>query len=162
MEIGNIIIGVVLTSVCIIPFVLIKQNRKRKEKKLLKILHGMAAEQQCYIDHHEVLGEMAIGMDSERRFVFFFKANDNTLQTHFINLAEIRTCRAGNASKAVSSKDSHFSVIDKVQLFFTPVVKNKTELVWTFYDAEESTQLFGELEMVEKWEKLINNVIKKK
>lgn len=162
MEIGNIIIGVVLTSVCIIPFVLIKQNRKRKEKKLLKIIHDMAAEQQCHIDHHEVLGEMAIGMDSVKRFVFFFKANDNTLQTHFINLAEIRTCRAGNASKAVSSKDSHFSVIDKVQLIFTPVVKSKPEVAWNLYDAEESTQLFGELEMVEKWVALINNTLKMK
>lgn len=160
MEIGNIILGVVLTSVCIMPFVLLKQSRKRKEKKLLKILHDMAAEQQCHIDQHEVLGEMALGMDSVRRFVFFFKANNSTMQTNFINLAEIRTCRTGNASKAVSSKDNHFSVIDKVQLIFTPVVKSKPEIAWTLYDAEESTQLFGELEMTEKWETLINKALK--
>jgi len=162
METGSIIIGIVLAAICIIPFVLVRQNKKRKEKQLLENLRNAAAEQQCLISSHEVLGQMAIGMDASRRFVFFINNNHNELLVRYVNLADYRSCRAVNSSKAVNSGDSHFRVIDKVELVFIPVVKTNPDTTWTFYNAEDSSHLYGELEFVEKWAGLINTLIKKK
>ena len=62
-----------------------------------------------------------------------------------------------NSSRSINSKDGAYKVIDKLSLVFTPVDKDRSNISLEFYDADVSMQLVGELQLIERWEKLIND-----
>jgi len=52
-------------------------------------------------------------------------------------------------------------VVDKLELSFYPVEKGKPEISIEFYNDEyDSLTLSGELQLAEKWEKLLNEQLK--
>ena len=72
--------------------------------------------------------------------------------------AEIRNCRAINTRSTQSSEDGNFRPIEKLQLAFTHLDKNKPDVVFDFYNATNDYSLLnGELQLMEKWQKIAND-----
>jgi len=161
MNLGIPIILAIIIAICIVPFILMSRNSKKRERKTLQSIINIANQQDCTITKHEICGDFIIGIDETKNFVFFFKQL-NIVVEQFINLADIQNCKVKNTTSTVTNKHGNYNVIDKLELSFIPFDKKKKEITMEFFNADNSIQLVGELQSVEKWSNLINDCLKYK
>lgn len=162
MDSGTIIIGVATIIACVLPFVYINSSKKKAEKKRLQALTTLAAEHNGAVSRHEFCGEMAIGLDEVNHHVYFISKVKGREAAQFVDLAGIKSCRVADVSRNINGKDGAYKVIDKLNLVFTQADKSQADISLEFYDADVSMQLVGELQFIERWEKLINDRLRDK
>jgi hypothetical protein len=162
MNLSIALITIVTIAAFVTPLVLITRSRKAKEKRFLQILIEMARKTNSAISDHEYFNNTAIGIDKEAHRLFFMRkttAGDNNQE---IDLKEVLRCRMVNTSNTVSHKESTYTVIEKIQLAFTYRDKNKPETTMEFYNNDhDSLTISGELQIAEKWARIINADIAK-
>ncbi|MCC6754323.1 MAG: hypothetical protein IT266_10120 [Saprospiraceae bacterium] len=161
MDLGTTITGIIILLICIIPFVIMYLNNQKREKKLLQELSTFAERNNCKISQHELWNNNSlIGIDETANMIFFIKKLKGNEIMQQINLTEIQKCRVINSGRTVSNKNGSHKVVDKLDLAFTFHDKNKEEIIVEFYNADyDSLTLSGELQLVEKWCKIINDRI---
>ena len=157
MDLGTAIIGLIFILVCTIPFVLISRSRRKDEKKLFISLKNLAEKQQSKITQHEVCSNYAIGIDETKNFVFFQLKKEKEIKPQFIDLSTIKKCKINNIGSATSNENR---IIEQLNLELIPINKNKNNTVLEFYNSDQSYQLNGEFQSIEKWNKLINSKLK--
>lgn len=153
MEVGNIVIGAILVTVVVVPFILSGRNSKKIKKQMLLSLRAIANKHSGNISIHEFCGDFVIGMDEVKNFVFFYKKREGGDLEFYIDLSEIKSCRVHILRR--ESNNGANKVIDKVDLSFTPHDKAKKVIDLEFYSTDVSSVLAGELQAIEKWSKLI-------
>ncbi|MDO9276772.1 MAG: hypothetical protein Q7T92_14665 [Lutibacter sp.] len=157
MNLGTIIVGAISLVLCALPFILMIRGRKRKEKQLMQSLVGIANNHNCKISSHELFVDFAIGLDEMANQLFFFrKTTENEMAQH-INLAEVKFCKVINTSHTISNNDESNKIIDKLELQFSFLDKKIPDNLFVFYNADENTQLNGEILTIEKWAKIVND-----
>lgn len=158
MDLGSALMGAIAIIICVLLYILLNRNKKKREKLFLQPLLKMAAQNNCQIHKHEIFGNFAIGMDETKNFVFFHKlANDEVIEQS-VDLGEIQSCKVINTSRMLKSRDGGSQkVIDRLQLSFIPLTKTKPGIKMEFFNSEVSIRLNGELQLIEKWSKLIND-----
>ena len=162
MDLGVSIVGAILIAICVVPFIIMSQNRKKKERKTLQLLTNISNQQNCIISQYEICGDFIIGIDETKYFVFFFKQFKGKVVEQYLNLAEIQSCKVKNTVRNVSIKNDSYTVIDKIELNFIMIDKSKKDISMEFYNTDNSLQLVGELQAVEKWAKIINDSLRTK
>lgn len=155
MNIKIIIIGIILIIVCIVPFVLAGRGSKNKIKKIYQLLVDLARQHQCQITEHEIISEIAIGLDEPNKCLFFMKQIDQQWENQSIHLKEFQSCRVKNTSRAVMNT----SVIEKLELELIPIDRTKKVVSLEFFNSEHSIQIVDELKSIEKWNDRINGII---
>ncbi len=158
MDFSSIIIGAISLLFCIIPFALMYYIRIKKENKMLQSLNAVAQLHNCRISQHEFCGDFVLGLDENTNFVFFFKQKKNESITQFVDLSEIQTCQAVKQARSSARKDGNVSITEKIEMRYIPTNKGKTETRFELY-IDDSSQLSGELQFVDKWSKQINDRI---
>lgn len=160
MDLGTALIGLILTALCVIPIILIARGNKKSQNKLEQSLTSLAAKSNCKIAKKEYCGELIIGIDDNANHFFYVKQFKDKETTHHVNLAEMQQCKVINTGKTMSHKNQNVKVIDKLELFFTPTDKNKPGVSLEFYNADDEIQMTGELILIEKWAKELNQKLK--
>lgn len=162
MDLESAITGAILVVICIVPFVLMRRNRKKRERQLLQSLTNIANQHNCRISQHEICMDFGIGIDETESFVVFFKQTKDKVVEEFINLAEIQKCKINNITRTIIDKEGRNNIIDKLELNFIPNTPNKREVTFEFFNADVYPQLYGELKSIQNWSKLINERLKAK
>ena len=157
MDLGIIPIMVIILTICILPFIFMSRSRKKREKKFLQSLSKIAEKHNCNITQHEFCGDFVIGLDENANAVFFFKQVNNKETAKYINLTKIQSCTMINTSKTIKAKNSSYKEIDKLEFKFLPTTKYKPNILLEFYNYDESLPLSCQLELMEKWLKIIND-----
>lgn len=160
MELVSTIIGVIIIAICFLPILIMNRNRKNKEKEKIQSLKMFAKQHNCNIMIHEVCGDFAIGIDPTNKFVFFLKQLESLPVKQVINLKNIQRCKERTSTRSIESKNGGYSIIEKIELCFIHIEKSKKEITFDFFNSENSSQLVGELQSVEKWSKIINDCLK--
>ena len=168
MDSGTILTGGIIIFFCMILFVLINRNKRKKEKRFLQPLNGLAEKHRCKISQYEIWNNSIIGIDHLTNQVFFIKRITDEETFQHIKLAEIQKCRVSEvgrtvalASRTVGISGMGVKVIDRVELVFVNHDKNKPDLIAEFYNKETGNlNLTGELQLAEKWCKIVNDKIK--
>ncbi len=156
MDLASSIIGAIILAICIAPFIIMSTNRKKRERKALKTLQKIAQQHDCEITNYEIGDDFVIGIDEPKRIVFFNKKLKETVFEQHIKLADVQACKIKNISRTVSNQNGNYNVVEELDLCFVPIEKGKKEVLLEFYNAENSTQLSGELQAIEKWQSIIN------
>ncbi len=156
MELGSVLSGAFVIVVCALPFIMMSKNRKKKEKQLLQSLSAVADQNNCRIEQHELFGNFVIGIDESKNFVFFYRLVKDKETTQAIDLGKIEKCRVINTSRKVKHDGKSQDVIDKLELGFLPIAKDHPEIKLEFYNSDVNSQLYGELQSIERWAKLVN------
>lgn len=157
MNSGSTIIGAIAIIICVLPFIMMSLNKRKKEKKILQSLSEISAKNSCQIDQYEILGSFAIGIDETKNFVFFYRLSKDTEIEQSIDLSEVKSCKIINTSRTLEGKGGNRKALDKLELSFMPTANDKPETKLEFFNADVSMQLYGEWESIEKWSKLINS-----
>lgn len=157
MDLGIAAIGLASVALCAMPFIVTSRSRKTKEREMMSNLNDIANKHNCQITEHEIFGHYAIGIDAQKRFVFFISKSGEVLNQQYADLGTIKTCEIANISKSFSRKEK---ITERLQLNLFPKNANEPDLVFKFYDAETNFQLSGEFQSIEKWNKTIKNLLK--
>ena len=160
MELASAIIGGVLAAVCAVPFVLITQGRKKREKKMLQSLITLADQHDCKLSEHEFCSDFTIGIDKTKHFVFFIKKTKTKETLQYVDLNAIQSCKVNNIGRTFRNKDGQHREIERLELSFTPKAKDLGTINFEFYDAEINMQLSGELQAIQKWSKIVDLQLK--
>lgn len=160
MDLESAIYGAIVIAIIIILLLILSQSSKKRKKEKLQSLINLANKHNCKISQHEICGNYVIGIDEIKNTIFFYKQINNKVVEQFIDLAAIKKCKVINISRTISNKDSNINIVDKLELSFIPIVKNKTEIILEFFNTDYSPQLCGELQSIEKWAKTINDRLK--
>jgi len=151
MDLGSTITGIVLLILCILPMVFLSRNRKKREKQLLQLIANLANNQNTKIAQFEHCGDLVIGLDEAGKNIYFAKRQDETETAKLVPLKEVKSCKVVNVSRKVSNENGSHHVLEKLELKFEPVDKNKSEHVLEFYREADRIPLSGELQLIEKW-----------
>jgi len=160
MDLGTFIIAAVLVAVCVVPFMIMGRNKKKRDKQLVQLLFDTASKENCKITQSEFLNDIAIGLDEIANKLFFFKKIDTIEIGQHVSLSEIKNCGLLNSNRPSNNKKDKDVIIEKIGLSFTPIDKNKASIVFEFFNSEETMLLSGELQLAQKWAKIVNEKLK--
>lgn len=162
IDIGSTIFGAISIMLCVLPFVIMNRKRKKKEKIIFQSLSEFAFQKNCQIDQYEVFGQLAIGIDENRDFLFFYKQTNDHEEEHTLNLGDIQRCKVINTTRRVRKKEGNHYIIERLELSFIPLARNEVDIKWEFFNSDVSIRVSGELQLIEKWSKLINDHVERK
>tara|TARA_R110002051_G_scaffold91370_2_gene160701 strand:- start:20849 stop:21328 length:480 start_codon:yes stop_codon:yes gene_type:complete len=157
MELGIVAIGLASVALCAMPFVVTNRSRKTKEKQMKSSLNDIANKHNCQINEYEIFGHYAIGVDANKKFVFFISKSGEVLNQQYADLSSIKTSEIANIGKSYARKEK---ITERLLLNLFPKKTNESDTVFEFYDVEVNYQLSGEFQSIEKWNRTINYLLK--
>jgi hypothetical protein len=160
MDIGTSITAILIVLACIIPFVIMSKINARREKQFLQPLFNLAQHYQSRLSQYDTWNNTAVGIDYNTGIVFFFKNVNNTRMSLQVNLSTIKKCRVIKVAKTINDGQDNFLGVAKLALGFEHKDTSKADALLEFYNADSAEAgLTGELQLVEKWRRLIDNKI---
>lgn len=159
MNLGTAITGAIFIAIFILPFIFMLNGRKKKEKLILQSISAIATKLDCKISQHELCEEFAIGLDEAANHLFFLKKTNEKEVAQHVNLTEIKSCKVIKTEHTINKADN-YKFIDNLDLHFSFLDKNIPDISLTFYNAEENMELSGEVQVIEKWAKIVNERLK--
>lgn len=156
------IIGLIMVLLCIVPLVIMHLNKIKKEQKILNILKSKAQQNNCIISQYEFCGDNLLGIDENKKIVFFYKQKDEESILKLVDLSEIQTCQILKKIRNTKNNKETLSIIERIELSFTPIVVSHGETKFELFDNEINMLLGKELQFVEKWTKQINELLRNK
>lgn len=158
MELGTAITAGIMMLICAIPFILIYRSRKKKEKKLLSLISQVAEKSNSTISTFETWQNSIIGLDDQKNLLFYGRMNNNEVNIQReIDLNKIKNCVLNTNYRIVSSNETNQKFIDKIELCLGLDDSKKSTYKLTFFDSDDNFQLSGEVQLSQKWERLISN-----
>lgn len=162
MDSGTIIITIVFLAIVTLPFAVTGYSRNKKKKYLLRKLNEAAQAGGFTITYHEFCSDFIIGLDDTANHVFFHKKREANEFSVEVNLAGYKNCSIFSSKHEVETKKEKVQVLDKLGLCFYPKDKTMPNVLIEIYNDEyDSLNMSGELQLVEKWEKQLNDRMKK-
>jgi hypothetical protein len=161
MSITTILAALLLTAVCVLPFIIMKRRGKKAEKKFLQVLFDRAMSNNSEISQYDLTTRLIIGIADASNFIFFVKRHrDKDLITQ-VDLNRIESCYLNKTTR--NSIDGNYSLTDKIELRLAFSDKNSQEAVLEFYNLEsDSLSMNGELQLAEKWYSVISGKLPQK
>lgn len=158
MNTGTTIIGIVLTLICIVPFVLFSRKKNKNRKNLLNKLEEMAADKQSKLTGYDIWGDMIIGSDNEKQLLYFVILRKDKTESHCIDLKKIHKGKVVTALGTSTSAGN--SVTDQVGILLSHHHSSESDIFLEFYNSNTGNFTIGpELQLANKWIKTIENAI---
>lgn len=159
MDLISALIGIVSLAFFIVPIVYLQIMKKNGRKKFLNNFMLLGRQHQVNISQHDFWNHSyAIGLDETANKLFFLKTAANTEQKISINLSEVEKCKLVNKNRTIDNN----KIIDSLELVLTFRNPGMPEKTLEFYDREESMSVNEEVQLIEKWNTLINSRLEQK
>lgn len=160
MDFNTIITLAVFIAFCLMLYAFSRSRKKAREEKFRKKIFALAEQNNCQISEYERWNNSVIGIDRVRNYIFVVRNTQNSETSQQINLADFHKCNVNESSRIVSTKESSNKVVDRIELVFSNVTRNKPDTIIEFYNtAYDNLFLAGELQIAEKWSKTVNDQI---
>lgn len=159
MNLEIMLVGMAILAICIIPFVLMGINKRKKLKELTDALHGFATKHQCNISEYEAGGDYIFGLDTQKKVLFFYKNTHYQTSIEKMELALVKHCRAVTSGSEVKSSDGAKRLTDKIELVFTMSSKDKPEIRWMLFNTLNEIILIEEQQLAERWSARVNKLL---
>ncbi len=157
----NILITFALFIVfCFIIFAINSRRKKAKEAKFKKVIFALAEQNNCQITEYERWNNSVIGIDSVRNYVFVVRKTHDNETSQQVNLADFQKCHVSESSRIVITKEISNKVVDRIELVFSNINRNKPDTIVEFYNTTyDNLFLAGEPQIADKWSKIVNDKI---
>ncbi len=100
-----------------------------------------------------------IGLDESANTLFFFRRSKDKETLQYISLSEVQYCKVINTNKILNNEGGS-KVIERLELSLY-FMGNKPPILLEFYNMNsDSLILSGELQLIEKWAKIVNSRLK--
>lgn len=149
-------IGIVLILLFIAPIFYMIYWQSTKDKRRLKKLNDLSAQNLMKLDHYELSNSLLLGLDSSSKKLIIVEPQ-NAMEFDVIDLSKIDVSAIAKKSHAETNKHTGKAPLIKICL---ELLKNNpkqkvTEIV--FYDEDDETSMDPDVQLVlaNKWDKLI-------
>ena len=160
MDSGTLIFVIVFVMICTVLVVIINKNKSKKEKQLFQTLQDLAGESKCQISEHDQWRNSLIGIDKQANRLFYIRTTDEIVNRKSVSLGEIQKCRVINTNRLVTNNGSNYTVTDRIELTLTCRDSKTADHLLEFYNTKQDNLILnGELQLAEKWAKIVNETI---
>lgn len=156
MDFVSIFIVLIVIVMFMMMFLLPSITSKQTQKKMHIKLSELAGKYQASVNMSTIMGDSIIGLDEDKNLVFFYKIIDKNESSSMIDLNEMRDCKTINEKRTIKSKTENFNKLERLGLLFIPKDKNKSEVVFEFYNAIDRSQLNLDIKALEQWSDLLS------
>jgi hypothetical protein len=155
MDNTTLLITLICVGVCAIPFIAVLQARKKRRTQLFGALKQSADDNDSQLTHYELEGNLAVAIDSKKGFFYFLNLKGEKSEVDVTDLLEYKACQVVKEFYDDSDK-----TLKRVLLQFEPLSGSKKEKTLVCYDREVNFQASGELQFIEKWSGILQELIK--
>lgn len=146
---GSTIIAAIIIIITATPFVMMSRGKAKREKKLYQKLIDLANQKSAKINKHEALQHLGIGLDTNNHIAFFYDNQDGKTIEKSVDLKEIKNVNLVKDKTQIQKKSTE--KINRVGIEFLSKNKNQNNVFFEFFNDEKNPQVFGEIQMAEKW-----------
>lgn len=147
MNISFITIAIVLFVVCVIPFIVFSVNNSVKRKIKIQNLFKIAEDNSATIQDKDFWNKSIIGIDKSNKMLFFSKNSEEYDKFISINISDLHNC-------SIERTENNNKAIEKLELELK--FANKPTIVLEFFNIKETRLIVNELELIQKWQKLLS------
>lgn len=159
MDLGTILTAAIMLSICVLPFILMNRKKQKRIKQLHSNFIKNITEKGLIIGQHEVCGNIVIGFDSTLTQLFFLKQNHKIDRNISIPLNSIIDCKIEKSYEIDNNSMDQSTSLDKIVLTLTTKEAQSKNHRLVLFDCNDRMQLDGELQLGEKWLKIIQEKI---
>ena len=143
---------------CIIPIILLKCGAVFKKWKFGRLLTEAAQKHNTTIIRYEQWNNSAIGLNKNGTQLFVVNKGETRIKSKTLVLSSFNKCSVVNDNSGAVHKEGSFKVTNAIELELTG--ENSLPACINFYDIDKDGPLLtGELELAEKWCRIINDCI---
>ena len=147
MDATSLTICIILLIVCVLPFIVFSIINSKKRKKRIQNLIQKAKENKATIHEKDDWNQSIIGIDKTNKMLFFSKKSEEFDKFISINISELLKCR-------IERTESKHNVLEKLELELT--FASRPTIVLEFFNKEETRIILNEIEIIQKWQTLLN------
>lgn len=147
MDSGTTIIGVIVTLLCILPFILFSLNNAKKRKANFQAMIDLAKSKNYIITKKDDWKQHVIGIDELAKVLFFSDNPTDPNSYKAIDLKEVQDCNL--------VKDNSNDVLKRLALEME--YSDQSIVTLEFYNSDKSMGAVNEFELVMKWYDIVSD-----
>jgi len=160
MEMKTFIMVIITVLVVVAPFAFVYIKNKNRSNKSNSVLKKYAIEYNSNIDQSDTLSNIAIGIDSSQKKLFFVRYSKKFEYEQIINLNDIKDVKLINEKRSVKTGKSSTLVVEKIEIVLVNKTSNRPNIVLELYNENIHMTLSGEVQLANKWVTILENIIK--
>lgn len=149
---NNVILGIIITVVVLVPVIFLAGAGKRKNKKAVARFKDFAQSCALNLTECDCCGKLIIGLDEPAKKLVYKQADKDF---EVIDLNEVKNCIAKTNSEVIDG-----NYIDRLDMEVEFVNANKAKKVMTFFTSENKLNMDDEHQILNSWQSRITNLIK--
>ncbi len=160
MNIGMIVLGAILASICVLPFVAAGISKKKLSKRVEAMLRALMLEHKASSSKEELVGRMAIALDESQSMLFFVKKHTDRNDLIAVRMTEMKSCKLEKESRTVTNDNGSYQLIESLILRFMPVKQGASEVCVPIFKIEDDLHMNDELALAERWSAIVDEQLR--
>jgi hypothetical protein len=154
----TILLAVIISGLFAAPFVLAAYNKKQTKSKYQQALSQSWPGKSLSLDAYDNWNGYAIGLDSRQQLLAYIRFDGEVaVEKQLVELAQFDSC---NIRQETETADTGHRSTKRLGLQLSPrQLGSAAPCYLLFYDASANFMLSGELELTNKWSKIIRETM---
>ena len=159
MDSATIIIAVISIVICSLPFVIGRNNRKKREGAFLSEIKTLSSNKAIQLNKYELLSNFIIGLDEKANVLCFLRKKETGNHFMEVDLTKYIKVEVQQSNHQEGENNNTRSVIDDIVLKFHPKSSTDKIALIELYNRTETQNLSGEFQLAQEWTQFLNNRI---
>lgn len=161
MDLQTAILAAATIVVSLSPFFIYSFVTKQKAKNLLAKLQDVAHSAGSSIQDYEPCGNFIIGIDNQKKMLFFLRKVPENQKPQVINLDKVLQCKKIHEARTVSDGSSQYTSVERIGLHFVFRDPSVLDIQLELFKIDVDIKPTGELQCMEKWHDIVKSMLTK-
>src|SRR5690625_4582341 len=117
-------VSTIVILLCL-PIFLLNRDKRNDRRKNFKILSELASSNGGKIDKHEIFNHFAIGIDKDKKCLYYCKIGENAGENQIIDMTQFKNSRIVRRTSTNRSDDGTEQMIDHLSLGLIQISKKR-------------------------------------
>ena len=159
MDSATLIIAVISIVICSLPFVIGRNNRKKREGALLSEIKTLSSNKSIQLNKYELLSNFIIGLDEKINILCFLRKKETGNHFLEVDLSNYTKIEVQQSNHQEGENNNTRIVIDQLVLKFLSKSSSDKIVLIELYNRTETQNLSGEFQLAQEWAQFLNNRI---